>query len=186
MPLHALAPYFTRSACRLITETFPAGSFKSLFTWATSKLGQIVDDSACFTVFGWKLFPFREILRHAPESSENNWKLLFLMTKRFSPCEMHNRVPLESFLQLHVQGRQCSRIVVIIRSVVISRFYRSSDNRHRHDFFLGAITRRSSTQMNDSDAWWCNNGFLFTPGARKLVFDMRSQVENWDKREIAC
>lgn len=183
MPLHALAPYFTRSAyADLSQKHFPlAVSNPYLHEQIGSNCRRL-----CLFQCLWLETCSREILRHAPESSENNWKLLFFMTKRFSPCEMHSRVPLESFLQLHVQGRQCSRIVVIIRSGVISRFYRSSDNRHRHDFFFGAITRRSSAQMNDSDAWWCNNGFLFTPGARKLVFDTRSQVENWNEREISC
>lgn len=130
-------PIFHRKR-RLITATFPAGSFKFLFTWTNwVKLSLNLS-------FTGNFFPFEKFSVTRPNkrkqlkaSLSHDETILAMWNAQRSTWKL---------LQLHVQGRECLRIVVIIRSVVISRFYRSSDNLHRHDFFFGAITRRSSTQ----------------------------------------
>lgn len=179
MPLHALVPYFTRKRKQTYRRNISRWNFRiPIYMENWVKLPSTLS-------FTGNFFSSEKFSVTRP-TSENNWKLLFLMTKRFSSCKMHNCVPFGSIRSFTFKVANASRIVVIIRSGVISRFYRSSDNLHRHNFFFGAITRRSSTQVNDSDAWWCNNGFLFTPGARKLLFDMRSQVENLNGIETSC
>lgn len=137
-----------------------------------NKLGRIVVDF----VFHWKLFPSREVLRHAPEQAK---QLKAFLSHDETILAMWNaQRSTWKLLQLHVQGRECLRIVVIIRSVVISRFYRSSDNLHRHDFFFGAITRRSSTQwmteMHDDVTMG------FTPGAR-ILFKIQRGESEWKR-----